>query len=54
MQIFTYFLEIFKMVEYLEEKMPKMAGKKKVIRDKYDDTEVDRQFRALRTYHRGR
>ena len=42
------------MVEYLEEKMPKMAGKKKAIRDKYDDPEVDRQFRALRTYHRGR
>ena len=39
------------MVEYLE-KISKVAGKKKTIRDKYDDPEIDRQLRALRTDHR--
>ena len=29
--------------------MSKVAGKKKTIRDKYDDPEIDRQLRALRT-----
>ena len=31
------------------EKTPKMAGKKRSIRDKYDDPEITRQLRALRT-----
>ena len=31
------------------EKAPYMAGKKKSIRDKYDDPEITRQLRALRT-----